>query len=90
MPQDATQFPTQSQTSTPFLSIEEVAARLRTDVGWVREKIRRRSPNPMPVYNVGRHLLFEWVKIEEWVRNSQRPKHAAHRRRKVVKTAVAA
>jgi len=29
-----------------FISIEEVARRLHTDVGWVREKIRRRCPNP--------------------------------------------
>jgi excisionase family DNA binding protein len=67
--------------TTPFLSIEEVADRLRTDVGWVREKIRRRSPNPMPVFNVGRHLLFEWEQVAQWVRNSPRPIHAAHKRR---------
>lgn len=70
-----------SSASTPFLSIEEVAARLRADVGWVREKIRRRCPNPMPVFNLGRHLLFDWAQVEQWVRNSPRPVHAAHKRR---------
>jgi len=65
-----------------FISIEEVAARLRTDVNWVREKCRRRCPRPIPVFNLGRHLVFDWAQIVEWVRNSPRPIHAAHKRRK--------
>lgn len=64
-----------------FISIDEVARRLRANVSWVREKIRRRSPNPMPVFNLGRHLLFDWVQVVEWVRHSPRPVHAAHKRR---------
>ena len=65
-----------------LLSIEEVAARLKTDVAWVREKIRRRWSNPMPVYNVGRHLLFDWQQVSEWIRNCPRPVHGPHIRRK--------
>jgi hypothetical protein len=64
-----------------FISIEEVARRLRTDVPWVREKIRRRCPNPMPVFNLGRHLVFDWAQVVHWVRNLPRPIHAAHHRR---------
>ncbi len=64
-----------------FISIEEVARRLHTDVGWVREKIRRRCSNPMPVFNLGRHLVFDWAQVVEWVRSSPRPIHAAHKRR---------
>lgn len=71
-----------------MVSIEEVAARLRTDVAWVREKIRRRCPYPMPVYNLGRHLLFDWKAISDWVRNAPRPVHAAHRRRKARREAA--
>jgi hypothetical protein len=65
-----------------FISIEEVARRLHAEVQWVREKIRRRCPNPMPVFNLGRHLVFDWTQVVEWVRRSPRPVHAAHRRRK--------
>src|SRR5690349_12640069 len=67
-----------------LLSIDEVAARLRTDVSWVREKIRRRCPNPMPVHNLGRHLLFHWPAVCAWIADCPRPVHAAHppRRRK--------
>ena len=64
-----------------FISIEEVASRLHADVTWVREKIRRRSPNPLPVFNLGRHLVFDWAQVVEWVRKSPRPIRAAHRRR---------
>jgi len=70
-----------------FISIEEVARRLHADVPWVREKIRRRSPNPMPVFNLGRHLVFDWTKVVEWVRNSPRPVHVKHMRRKIRKAA---
>jgi len=27
----------------------------------------------MPVFNLGRHLLFDWAQVEQWVRNSPRP-----------------
>jgi hypothetical protein len=68
-----------------LLSIEQLAARLRTDVAWVREKIRRRCPNPLPTYNLGRHLLFHWPAVCAWIVNSPRPVHAKHVRRKVKK-----
>lgn len=76
-------------TVSEFVSIEEVARRLHADVLWVREKIRRRCPNPMPVFNLGRHLVFDWAQVVEWVRNSPRPVHAAHHRRKAQKKAAA-
>ena len=70
-----------------LITIGEMARRLRPDVpaekgiAWVREKCRRRSPNPIPVHNLGRHLMFEWTKVSEWIRNAPRPVHASHRRR---------
>jgi hypothetical protein len=79
---------------TPFdpndlLPIVEVARRLHADVAWVREKCRRRCPNPMPVHNLGRHLVFNWVEVSEWIRKSPRPIHAAHKRRKKPQIEVA-
>ena len=65
-----------------LLPIEEVARRLHADVSWVREKVRRRCPYPIPVYNLGRHLLFNWAEVSEWIRKSPRPVHAPHIRRK--------
>jgi hypothetical protein len=66
---------------------EGIARLLRPDLSpedglaWVREKCRRRCSNAMPVRNVGRHLLFDWVLVSEWIRNSPRPVHASHKRR---------
>jgi hypothetical protein len=64
-----------------LITIEELAKRLHQTESWVREKCRRRSPNPIPVYNLGRHLLFDWIQVSEWIRNSPRPIHSAHKRR---------
>jgi hypothetical protein len=78
------------QSSTPacgcadqFISIEEVARRLHADVSWVREKVRARCLNAIPVYNLGRHLVFDWPQVVQWVRNSPRPVHAPHKRRSI-------
>jgi hypothetical protein len=65
-----------------LIPIEEVARRLHSDVSWVREKIRRRCVNPMPVMNAGRHLVFDWLAVSEWLRNLPRPVHARHVRRR--------
>jgi hypothetical protein len=65
-----------------LLTLEDVAERLHRKPAWVKEKCRRRCANPLPVFNVGRHLLFDWVQVSEWIRTSPRPIHARHRRRK--------
>src|SRR6266699_933536 len=65
-----------------LIPIQELAKRLHQTESWVREKCRRRCPNPIPVYNLGRHLLFDWVQVSEWIRNSPRPIHARHHRRR--------
>ncbi len=66
-----------------------VPRRLHNDVGWVREKIRRRSPNPMPVFNLGRHLVFDWAQVVEWVRTTGRGvAHMKHHRTRKVKKAA--
>ncbi len=72
-----------------FISIEEVSHRLHADVAWVREKIRRRSPNPMPVFNLGRHLVFDWAQVVEWVRTTGRGvAHMKHHRTRKMKKAA--
>jgi hypothetical protein len=64
-----------------LIPIEELAKRLHQTESWVREKCRRRCPNPIPVYNLGRHLLFNWIEVSEWIRTISRPVHARHVRR---------
>jgi hypothetical protein len=68
-----------------LLSIKEVADRLRATPEWVREKIRRRCPNPMPVMNLGNHLLFHWPQVCAWMAEVGRgTAHAPHIRSKKV------
>lgn len=72
-----------------LITKEELARRLKPDdplekgIAWIREKCRRRSPNPLPCYNLGRHLMFNWPEVCDWIRNSPRPVHAPHNRRRV-------
>lgn len=61
-----------------LIPIEEVARRLHQTESWMREKCRRRCPNPIRVFNLGRHLLFDWVQVSVWIRNTPRPIHARH------------
>jgi hypothetical protein len=67
-----------------LVPVEEVAKRLHVEVTWIREKVRRRSPNPMPCYNLGRHLLFSWPDVSNWIRETGRgvPHMKHHRTRK--------
>jgi len=83
----AVAVPVVGPTVVPFspenlITIEELAKRLHNTEAWVREKCRRRCPNPIPVMNAGRHLLFDWVQVSEWLRILPRPTHAHHWRRK--------
>ena len=64
-----------------FLTAEMVAAKLHQTIAWVSEKCRRRSPNPIPYHNVGRHRLFLYSEVFAWVLNAPKVIHSRHRRR---------
>ena len=55
-----------------ILTIDEVAARLKTSRRWVYEKTRRRSQNPLPVIRIGRYLRFDWTSVSAWLRQQER------------------
>jgi len=87
MKKNAPAVPAVVPISAPFspetlITIEELAKRLHNTEAWVREKCRRWCPNPIPVMNAGRHLLFDWVQVSEWLRTLPRPTHVRHVRRK--------
>jgi excisionase family DNA binding protein len=72
-----------------LLPIEEVAKRLHVEVTYIREKVRRRSPNAMPCYNLGRHLLFSWPDVCAWIRETGRgAPHMKHHRTRKMKNAA--
>lgn len=70
-----------------LLSLEQLTERLHATPSWIRENIRRRCPNPLPTFNVGRRLIFSWTQVSEWARNSSCPIQAPHHRRRIAKVA---
>jgi len=67
--------PATQPTTEPFdvLTVEEVAALLRVTPGWVHEKCRARSRDPLPFRNVGRYLRFRRSAIIAWFNRSATP-----------------
>lgn len=49
-----------------ILTPEQVAQLFQVSVGWVHEKSRRRSKNPLPAHRVGRYVRFERREVEQW------------------------
>ena len=61
-----------------ILTPAELAARLKVKPGWIYEKMRPRTGNPIPVIKMGRFLRFNWPAVAEWLaaqqRNTPKPK----------------
>jgi hypothetical protein len=68
-----------------LIDIEELAKRLHQTVPWCREKVRARCQNPIPVYSLRHHLLFDWPKVCAWIQSSPRPTYRHRARRKKAK-----
>lgn len=70
-----------------ILTPEELAGRLKVDVGWIYEKRRPRCKNPIPAIPMGKMIRFDWDKIVEWLRAQAEAdeKSIALRRRQPIK-----
>ena len=53
-----------------ILTVEEVAELLRVSPGWVHEKCRRRSRNPLPCFRPGKYLRFSREEVLAWLRST--------------------
>jgi hypothetical protein len=56
-----------------ILTPEELAQRLKVNIGWVYEKSRLRGKNngtPLPTLRMGRYLRFSWPDVVEWLRSA--------------------
>lgn len=51
-----------------FLTIHEIASRLRVPISWVYSRTRRRTENTIPYIRVGKYLRFEEAEVLEWLR----------------------
>jgi excisionase family DNA binding protein len=50
-----------------ILTLQEVAARLKTSPRFIYEKTRRRCQDPLPCVRVGRYLRFIWSDVSAWL-----------------------
>jgi excisionase family DNA binding protein len=53
-----------------ILTVEEVAELLRVTPGWVHEKCRQRSRNPLPCFRPGKYLRFSREEVLAWLRST--------------------
>jgi excisionase family DNA binding protein len=59
------------ETSLDLLTPAELAARLRVNESWIREKTRERArvrdADPLPVVRLGKYVRFSWAAVEAWL-----------------------
>jgi excisionase family DNA binding protein len=55
-----------SQSTSPWLSADQVAARL----GWPTKRVRNlTTAHDLPCHRIGRRVLYNAAEIDEWVRS---------------------
>ena len=50
-----------------ILTPEELADRLKVNVGWIYEKRRPRCAKPIPAIPMGRTMRFDWDAVTKWL-----------------------
>ena len=71
-PNTATSTQVPNYPSIEIIDSKELARRLRLPESWVRDRVRGRSPDPLPHVKVGRYVRFEWggpELVEWWARH---------------------
>jgi hypothetical protein len=48
---------------------EELARRLKVEVGWIKEKARMRNRNKIPSFKMGRYTRYHWPTVCQWLTN---------------------
>jgi hypothetical protein len=48
---------------------EELARRLKVEVGWIKEKARMRNKNKIPSFKMGRYTRYHWPTVCQWLTN---------------------
>ena len=61
-----------SSTPEPFLTREQVAARLCVEPSTVYALTKSRNRNPIPYSKIGKYQRFRWSEIEKWLVGRQK------------------
>lgn len=59
------------ETQDDFLTVQDVASRLRLAPSWVYDQARRAS-DPLPHYKIGKYLRFRWSDVLVWIESRRR------------------
>ncbi len=59
---------TSEQFACEFIDCGELALRWRLPESWVRDQVRRRTPDPLPHIKFGKYVRFRWgsPELEGW------------------------
>ncbi len=60
---------------TRLLTVEEVASLLHVPVSWVYGRMRKRSPERLPSFRLGKYWRFSEVEVLEWLKHQMRGMH---------------
>jgi hypothetical protein len=58
--------------SSILLTVEEVACFLHVPVSWVYERSRRRGPDQLPHFKIGKYLRFEVGALTDFIQRQRR------------------
>ena len=56
-----------------FLTVKEMAEKLRVPVSWIYARTRLRGQDTIPHLKVGKYLRFKEAKVLEWLERQQNP-----------------
>lgn len=51
----------------PFLTLGELATKLRRHPSWIYQQTRRTDEESIPRRKVGKYLLFLWSEVGPWI-----------------------
>ena len=55
--------------NTEFLTVDELAERLKVPKSWVYGQTRQTGPDAIPRIKIGKYIRFEWKNVDEWLRH---------------------
>ena len=67
---DGTETENSIETET-FLTVGELAGKLKVPKSWVYGETRKTGPKSIPRIKVGKYLRFNWSEVRDWLMEQQ-------------------
>ena len=56
-----------SMDTETFLTLDELALRLKVKKSWIYSRTRESGPNSIPRIKIGKYLRFNWQEVRDWL-----------------------